>query len=204
MRRASYSLNQARSGSRAARGLSVAVAGLFVGHLLVYRLIAPNALQRAVLLASTGHAYLPPALAAGAALAGMGAIASFLLAFRRGRGARGSRRSPLLWAVVLPAVAQAGAFVVLEVAERLLAGVPLGGLFLILPVGILLQLAVGALGGLLLFGIDLAGEGAGRLWARRRQPAPKRRPTPSPLPLPAAPVAYRVDAWGIRGPPEPA
>jgi len=191
-------------GSRAARSLSVAVAGLFVGHLLVYRLIAPNALQRAVLLASTGHAYLPPALAAGAALAGMGAIASFLLAFRRGQGAVRSRRSTLVWALLLPAVAQAGAFVVLEVAERLLSGVPLGGLFLILPVGILLQLAVGALGGLLLFGIDLAGEGAGRLWTDVRQPAPARRTTAS-LPTPPAPAAaYRVDAWGIRGPPLPA
>lgn len=191
-------------GSRAARGLSVAVAGLFVGHLLVYRLIAPNALQRAVLLASTGHAYLPPALAAGAALAGMGAIASFLLAFRRGRGALRGRRSTLLWASVLPAVAQAGAFVVLEVAERLLSGVPLGGLFLILPVGILLQLAVGGLGGLLLFGIDLAGEGAGRLWARGRPLPPAARANPSMPGPPAAPVFYRAAAWGIRGPPRPA
>ena len=191
-------------GSRAARGLSVAVAGLFVGHLLVYRLIAPNALQRAVLLASTGHAYLPPALAAGAALAGMGAIASFLLAFRRGRGALRGRRSTLLWASVLPAVAQAGAFVVLEVAERLLSGVPLGGLFLILPVGILLQLAVGGLGGLLLFGIDLAGEGAGRLWARGRPLPPVARANPSMPGPPEAPVFYRAAAWGIRGPPRPA
>lgn len=182
----------------------MAVAGLFVGHLLVYRLIAPNALQRAVLLASTGHAYLPPALAGGAALAGMGAAASFLLAFRRGRAAAGGpwgRRSPLLWSLVLPAVAQAGAFVVLEVAERLLSGIPLGGLFLILPVGILLQLAVGAFGGLLLFGIDLAGEGAGQAWSRGPQPAAAAR-THSPPPATAGPaVAPRVEAFGIRGPP---
>ncbi|HEU5002788.1 MAG TPA: hypothetical protein VFW71_08425 [Actinomycetota bacterium] len=188
---------------RAARSLSVAVAGLFVGHLLVYRLIAPNAIQRAVLLASTGHAYLPPAVAGGAALAGIGAIASFLLAFRRGRAAiRG--RSPLLWALVLPAVAQAGAFVVLEVAERLLSGVPLGGLFLILPVGIALQLAVGALGGLLLFGIDLAGEGAGQLGVRGRPAATPPRTT-AVVPAPEAPaVAPRVEAFGIRGPPRAA
>src|ERR1700738_1793498 len=94
--------------NRVARGLAVAVAGLFAGHVLIYRIVAPDALQRAVLLNGTGHAYLPLALALGlifAALAGGGA---FALGFRRATG-RTSRRPHLGLAasMVVPAIAQA-------------------------------------------------------------------------------------------------
>src|SRR6266540_7278135 len=142
-------MRQAFRVRRAARGLSVAVAGLFAGHVLVYRIVAPGALQRALLLAGTGHGYLPAAVAVGIVAAAVAGLAVFGAAFRRGRrGAPRPQRHGLIPALVVPAIAQACAFLVLETLERALAGAPMGGLLgPLLPVGILLQLAVGALGG---------------------------------------------------------
>src|SRR3989442_495765 len=172
-------MREALPGRRAARGLTVAAAGLFMGHVLIYRIVAPSALERAILLAGTGHSYLPLAVAVGACVAAVAAIAAFLLGVRRGASPhptlrpRGGHLGPVR-ALAVPAVAQAAAFLALELAERALAGAPLGGLLgLLLPVGVLLQLAVGALGGLVLLGLDRAGGAAGP-----GLPAPA--PTPRP------------------------
>lgn len=195
-------MRRSRLDWRAARGLSVAVAGLFAGHFLLYRLVAPNALQRAYLLASTGHAYLPTALTLGVGLAAVAAVGTLVAGFRRAHGG-GTRAQGLLVAVVAPALAQSAAFIVLEVTERRLAGAPLTGLLgPLLPIGVLLQLVVGALGGLALFGLERAAERAGELVAaRRRRPRyavtaghPAIAAQRSPRPLPA-------EAFGIRGPP---
>jgi hypothetical protein len=196
---------------RAARGLAVAAAGLFAGHVLIYRLVAPSALERAILLARTGHSYLPPAVVVGAAGAALAAIAAFVLGVRRGVSPHPSAQSPgcrlgLVRALAAPALAQATAFVALELLERALAGAPLGGLLgPLLPVGILLQLVVGTLGGLVLAGLDRAGEGVGRSLAARRR-APRRRTVPRHPPVPARPFARldRAGSLGIRGPPLPA
>jgi hypothetical protein len=191
---------------RTARALGVAVAGLFAGHWLVYRILTPNALQRALLLAETGHAYLPPAVAAGAGLAAVAAVGTFLLGYRRGgEGGPGRRpaRPTMMAALGFPALAQATAFVLLEALERVLAGAPLNGLLgPLLPVGVGVQFAAGALGGLLLFGIDRAGEHAGRRFAGRppvvrRAPAPLAHRATALLP----PTRFAGEAAGIRGPP---
>src|SRR5258707_14488474 len=98
-------------GNRVARGLAVAVAGLFVGHVLIYRIVAPDALRRAVLLNGTGHAYLPLALALGLIFAVIAGGGAFALGFRRGTGLGGGRgRIGLAGAVLIPAIAQAVAF----------------------------------------------------------------------------------------------
>ena len=195
-------MRRSRLDWRAARGLSVAVAGLYAGHFLLYRLVAPNALQRAYLLASTGHAYLPTALTLGIGLAAVAVVATFVAGFRRAHGGSGRPRG-LLLAMVAPALAQSAAFIVLEVAERALAGAPLTGLLgPLLPIGVLLQPVVGALGGLALLGLEKAGERAGELVAAR-----KRRPryaTAAGQPVPAAQRSPRprpAGAFGIRGPP---
>ncbi|MGH2718723.1 MAG: hypothetical protein ACRDJU_09105 [Actinomycetota bacterium] len=200
---------------RTARSLAVAVAGLFAGHWLVYRILAPNALQRALLLAETGHAYLPPAVTAGAGLAAVAAVATFCLGFRRGASSHRHRRQAsgeraqhhtVVGAVVLPAIAQAVAFCLLEALERILAGAPLNGLLgPLIPVGVGLQLAVGALGGLLLFGLDRAGEQAGRHRSHREPVLRRARPSvasiASAVPKPRPSLA---EPFGNRGPPEPA
>src|SRR6266852_1745676 len=101
--------------NRVARGLAVAVAGLFAGHVLVYRIVAPDALQRAVLLHSTGHAYLPRALTRGLIFAAAAGGGAFALGVRRASGLGANRgRVGLATAVVVPAIAQAVAFLALE------------------------------------------------------------------------------------------
>ena len=42
-------------GNRVARTLAVAVAGLFAGHVIVYRILAPGPLQRSVLTGGASH-----------------------------------------------------------------------------------------------------------------------------------------------------
>ena len=190
-------------GNRVARTLAVAVAGLFAGHVIVYRILAPGPLQRSVLAGGASHAYLPFALAIGLMLALVAGARTFRLGFRRAtvRGT-GQRRPGFAGTLILPAVAQAAAFIALEVLERVLAGAPMGTLLgPLLPVGVALQLVVGATGGLLLAGLDRAGEVTGRaVVARRRRSAPATEPRRRP---PATPTP-RHRPWSallIRGPP---
>jgi hypothetical protein len=190
-------------GNRVARTLAVAVAGLFAGHVIVYRILAPGPLQRSVLAGGASHAYLPFALAIGLVLAMAAGARTFRLGFQRAtdRGI-GQRRPGFAGTLILPAVAQAAAFIALEVLERVLAGAPLGNLLgPLLPVGVALQLVVGAIGGLLLAGLDRAGELTGRAVAVARRPTgptiePHRWPPATPTP------GHRPrSALLIRGPP---
>ncbi|MEA2501912.1 MAG: hypothetical protein QOH66_565 [Actinomycetota bacterium] len=187
--------------NRVARGLAVAAAGLFAGHILVYRIVAPDASQPAS--PGVSHAYLPLALAVGLLAAVAAGAGAFLLGYRRGTAPDSRRPGPgLIATLVLPAVAQAVAFVALEVLERALAGVPIGSLVgPLLSVGVALQLVVGAAGGLLLAGLDRAGELTGRAVAGCRHPL--RRDTeahPWP-PATPGPIAAPRRSLGIRGPP---
>ena len=190
-------------GNRVARTLAVAVAGLFAGHVIVYRILAPGPLQRSVLTGGASHAYLPFALAIGLLLALAAGARTFRLGFQRAtdRGT-GQRHPGFADTLIVPAVAQAAAFIALEVLERVLAGAPMGSLLgPLLPVGVALQLVVGATGGLLLAGLDRAGEITGRaVAARRRRSAPANEPHRWP---PATPTP-RHRPWSallIRGPP---
>src|SRR5882672_11963901 len=95
-------------GSRVARTLAVAVAGLFAGHVIVYRILAPGPVQRSVLTGGASHAYLPFALAAGLVLAMAAGAGTFRRGFQRGTVRGIARRRPgLAGSLVLPAVAQA-------------------------------------------------------------------------------------------------
>jgi hypothetical protein len=187
--------------NRVARGLAVAAAGLFAGHILIYRIVAPDASQPAAV--GLSHAYLPLAFAVGLLAAVVAGAGAFLLGYRRGTAPDSPHARPgLIGTLVLPAVAQAAAFVALEVLERVLAGVPIGSLVgPLLSVGVALQLVVGAAGGLLLAGLDRAGELTGRAVAAHRRPRgrdteahPWPRATPGPIASPRRSLA-------IRGPP---
>ncbi len=189
-------------GNRVARTLAVAVAGLFAGHVIVYRILAPGPPQRSVLTGGASHAYLPFALAIGLMLAVAAGGRTFRLGFRRATIRGTDRRRPgFAGTLILPAVAQAAAFIALEVLERVLAGAPMGTLLgPLLPVGVALQLVVGATGGLLLAGLDRAGEITGRAVAVRRPTAPATEPHRWP---PASPTPRHRprSALLIRGPP---
>src|SRR2546427_6288850 len=109
-------------GNRVARTLAVAVAGLFAGHMIVYRIIAPAPLQRSVVAGGASHAYLPFALAIGLLLAMAAGAGAFRLGFRRATVQGTAQRRPgFAGTLILPAAAQAAAFIALEVLERLLA-----------------------------------------------------------------------------------
>jgi hypothetical protein len=199
-------MNDGPMGNRVARGLAVAVAGLFAGHMLVYRIVAPDPLQRALLLNGTGHAYLPLALALGLIFAVIAGGGAFALGFRRGTGlGEGRGRIGLAAALLVPAIAQAVAFLALETLERALAGAPMGSLLgPLLPVGVALQLVVGAAGGLVLAGLDRVGERTGRAVAARRRRVRPRTQTVAFPPAAPAPKPVAAGCSVIRGPPSPA
>jgi hypothetical protein len=190
--------------SRALRSVvlfATALAGLVGGHLLGYVFAVPDAGQRDTLLARTGHSYLSKALiVALAATIVAGAAASVLGAARARRPGRGhlSYRGV---AVRLAALQLTG-FLLLEVAERLFAGIP--GADLLGPVlilGLPLQALVAAAGALVLVLVARTAERVVRALARPGFPAeapPTGPPAPVERPLPRTPLASpRIP----RGPP---
>jgi len=104
---------------RLAPTLGVAGAGLLLGHWLAYALATPAA-TRDRLLDATGHGYLPFATQV-AMLAGALGLAGIFLSRLTRREARGSfTRDAAVFLTV-----QSGAYVAMEVGERLLSGASL-------------------------------------------------------------------------------
>jgi hypothetical protein len=125
--------------------LGIAGVGLLLGHWLTYTLVTPGDSARQQVLASTGHGYLPflsQVLFLVAIAAGVSFVSRALA--RRGGSQRASRIFPLL------AAAQLLAFAVMEIGERLVAGSTLSDLSAVLPVGLLIQVAVAAIGAVMI------------------------------------------------------
>jgi hypothetical protein len=100
--------------------LGIAGAGLVLGHWLAYTLETPHAHDRSALLAATGHGYLPYLSQIAVLAAAIGLAALFLARVRRREGPGAFVRD-----VALLSIAQSGAFVAMEVGERLLSGAAL-------------------------------------------------------------------------------
>lgn len=97
-----------------------AVAGVVVAHVVDYLLLFPSGMHRSGHLEATGHGYWP--VAVGAALA-TGAVTAMLVAARavvRGCSLDVRWRELVVW--------QAGAFLLMEVAERAAAAAPVEAL----------------------------------------------------------------------------
>jgi hypothetical protein len=126
-----------------------AFVGLIVGHLLSYFIAIPDPARRAVVLAESGHAYLHLAGDVAVVLA----FAAIVTVGLRAAGGRGSMELPsgvrLAWRL---GAFQAGAFVAMEVGERLVSGAGLGELFAdhLFGIGVAVQLVIAAVGTLLL------------------------------------------------------
>jgi hypothetical protein len=126
---------------------SVAVAGCWVAHVLAYRLVYPDPLQRAQALQETGHGYMRYSLLVFASLAALGLMALAL------RVSHARRRVPLVTAGIWAALAPAVTFVLLEELESIFSGgsLPFGaaldptflpGLLLQVPLGLAAYLVV--------------------------------------------------------------
>ena len=175
--------------------LGVAVGGVLVGHWLTYLLASPEGHARAHLLRSGGHAYLGLANDAGLVLA-LAALASIFLGRLIGddEGSAGIARRLVTF--------QIGAFLTMELLERITAGDPLAPLFhlWILPIGIVAQclaaLAGARLTRLVLRAADRANElfGTPDAIASRGIVAALRRLEP------LVPSRLEVAAVGVRGP----
>lgn len=126
---------------------SVGVAGCELTHLLTYRLVYPDRLQRAQALQQTGHSYLRYSLLVFAAVAALGLMALAL------RVTHARRRVPLVTVGVWAALAPAATYVLVEQLESLFSGgsPPAGaavdptfllGLLLQVPLGLAAYLVV--------------------------------------------------------------
>lgn len=141
------------SGAPGLHGLPVfgsAAAGLLLGHALSYMLAIPDPYHRDVLLTRTGHGYLPAAAQATMILI-LAAAAAILARAWSNRGPRGGPERFTSIAGKL-AFVQIGAFVALEILERIVAGAPLGDLVRdhLLVIGVVVQISVSLVGAAIL------------------------------------------------------
>ncbi len=176
----------------------LALAGLVGGHALGYLIAVPDAHHRAALLVGTGHAYLPSASWA-AVVCGLAALVAGVASgyFNRGPG-RAEWRSVARSVVSM----QAGAFVLVEVVERLASGSSLTTLSpSLLLVGIAVQVLVGLVVAVVLVGLRRIGA------SLRSTPWPVDAP-PARRPLPRARLLVRKTrhqtANRVRAPPSSA
>jgi hypothetical protein len=176
-----------------------AVAGLVLGHVLSYVIAVPDPYHRDLLLQRTGHDYLP-ALGQAALMLFLAAVA--MLVFRTSwRRARDEGRSASLASQL--ALVQVGAFMTLEVAERLLAGADLRDLGQgnVLLVGLGAQVAMALAGAALLRWLARA---SGRLGEILGSASSLPRPAPSfALPVSSDRACGRIEvrSAGQRAPP---
>lgn len=181
------------------------VVGEMAGHSLAYRIVAPDAAKRALLLERTGHAYLAdlhPLVGVSLVLAAAAVVQRAVASFH----GRPVRRVPSWRFALLPALA----FVLQEYTERLAYnGHVVWGTIAepAVAVGVLLQIPCGFVALVVVRALLRAAHEAGRALAARATVRPAR---PSMLLLPPSHRAERPPlvalARGVaeRGPPLPA
>ena len=121
--------------------LGVAVGGVLAGHWLTYQAVSPTPHAREALLHDTGHAYLGLANDIGLLVV----LAAFAAIFLGRLTTTGLDTGPTITRRIVGF--QVGAFLAMEVLERVTAGAPLTELahHLLLPTGIAVQIGVGLL-----------------------------------------------------------
>jgi hypothetical protein len=194
-------VNVAAPARRLPLELAAAAAGLVGGHIIAYQLSAPAAPIRQLLLAQTGHSYLPRAIAAAMSFAAAAAVgAAFRGAIRGWRGAVDHFSFRATFRRL--AVAQTVGFVILEVMERKAAGVTLSGLVGVFPRGLAVQVAIAAFAALALWLLDRAGASiAAALHAGKRFARAVLRIRPAGNPTVGAPALVPLGSISLRGPP---
>lgn len=181
----------------------LALGGLLSGHLASYTVVAPDAHERARLLASTGHSAhsLSGTVALAALLAGVIGVACHLVRARSTRRVaplNRARVAAFLW------VLQTAGFVALETWER---GHGLAGLPHLLHeppflVGLVAQLAVALVATAVVLLVRATVGALLRLFVVPCGDSEAPALEPAPAWAPRASVARA--AWNLRGPPSPA
>jgi hypothetical protein len=126
-----------------------AFVGLFVGHLLSYVIAIPDTARRAIVLAHSGHAYLH---LAGDVAVILGFAAAVTVGLRAVTTRDAPHRSSTARLALRLGALQAGAFIAMELGERLVSGTGFGELFAdhLFGIGIVVQLGIAAIGAFLL------------------------------------------------------
>ncbi len=146
---------RANSVVRALTILGLGAAGLVGGHALGYAFSVPDPYHRSDVLAATGHGYIPSASRA-AVMLGIAAVAAGIASgyLHRPRAAHPSFTRVLVRLVAL----QCGAFVALEISERVLSSAPIGSLSVqILLLGLLTQTVMAVAAAVLVAGLRRIG-----------------------------------------------
>jgi hypothetical protein len=183
---------------RRLRGVSIfsfAIAGLVLGHALAYVLAVPDPHHRDLILARTGHDYLPALTQLALILSFAAAATAFALGALARRDVWSSGSGSLAARLV---VVQVCAFVGQELVERVVTGAPLADLVQdhLLLAGISAQIVVALAGAALLRWLTRT---AARLTEVSVTPFAVPRFVPA-FALPAAPdVRRHRDAEGQRG-----
>jgi hypothetical protein len=176
-----------------------AATGLVGAHVLDYRFTFPNSALRRAVLDHTGHGYLREAFVVAATAAVLGLAGSVIVGYRR--------RAIIEWrsfALRLASVQVAG-FVLLEVAERIAAGVnPWQLVGRVGLIGVALQVVVACFAAVLLAAIGGVAGVVGDVFEKR----PDARPVSAvsrfiPLLDGHAPRLLYAGTQGARGPPLP-
>jgi hypothetical protein len=180
-----------------------AVAGVALGHTLIYLTAEPDADLRHTILTRTGHGYWSVAVAAAVVLglmSAVGTVARHLVGGPR-RNPGGDAAESLEALACRLAVLQVGIYLVQEVVERVVVGASLADLLgpphlLLTGVAVQALVAVGVAAVLVALG-RVAGVVAAALAAAARPPEPKAvwwpaAPAARVLCLPGAPVGSRA------------
>ncbi|MGH2783818.1 MAG: hypothetical protein ACRDJ1_00990 [Actinomycetota bacterium] len=188
----------------ALRITGTAAAGVLAGHFLGYRIVFPGSPQRHAILIEAGHGYFPVAIRFGAMLAVI--VAASTLASGYAHAKAGGYAIPERRVTTARlAFIQIGAFVLLELVERLVSGVPFHHLLLpVVVVGALTQLAIAAVGSSLISLLYRAGSAVARsgvlgcadaispVWAPPRDRRASERRLDTPVPIRGPPSAPSI------------
>lgn len=184
---------------------AAAAAGVVAGHAATYLVTFRDGPGRQAAMQVAGHTHWAEMVAAGVML-GVLAVAIVVLRHVRYPSGQGTLpRSPLALVLWL-AVIQSSLFIALEVGERLAAGWSAAAFashsfVAILVVGLLVQVMVACLAGLLLRALSRAARAVGRsLRARPVGTTSAVRPSAAMFAALGASILLS-GAWGLRGPP---
>jgi len=177
--------------------LGVAVGGVLAGHWLTYLIVSPSSAARAALLHDTGHAYLGLANDLGLMVV-LAALAVIFLGHL-------TAASPDTGTSITRRVVgfQVGAYLAMEMLERIMAGSPVTALthHLLLPVGITAQIGVGLLASVLVrWLLRLADRVASAMVMGAATPPRPAQAFAFPA-LAFVPAGRERFATGVRGPP---